>query len=119
MRRRRKPPVDRWLDGHSATLSRWTGRYSGRVRTPKEKRDMIAIQKDADAEAVVWRIPDAQLETASSSKASVHARRYCRSGRYAARWFGVGRRQQTAVANSSAGWRNSPAARLRNSSHRR
>src|SRR5260370_25721503 len=54
--------VDRWLDWTLSTLQPVDRPvFWALVRTPKEKRDMVAIQKDADAEAVVWRIPDAQL----------------------------------------------------------
>jgi glutathione S-transferase len=34
---------------------------SGFTDLPPEQRDMVAIQKDADAEAMVWEIADAQL----------------------------------------------------------
>ena len=56
--------VDRWLDWTLSTLQPVDRPvFWALVRTPPEKRDMIAIQKDADAEAVVWQIPDTQLAT--------------------------------------------------------
>ena len=60
--------VDRWLDWTLSTLQPVDRPvFWALVRTPPEKRDMVAIQKDADAEAVVWRIAEA----------------------FARRWFGV------------------------------
>ena len=49
--------VDRWLDWTLSTLQPVDRPvFWALVRTPVEKRDMVAIQKDVDAEAVVWRI---------------------------------------------------------------
>jgi glutathione S-transferase len=59
------------------------------VRTPLEKRDMIAIQKDADAEAVVWRIPEAQLATRNFIEGDQFTLADIALGAYARRWFGV------------------------------
>ena len=48
--------VDRWLDWTLSTLQPVDRPvFWALVRTPVEKRDMVAIQKDVDAEAVVWR----------------------------------------------------------------
>ena len=56
--------VDRWLDWTLSTLQPVDRPvFWALVRTAVEKRDMVAIQKDADAEAVQWRIVDAQLAT--------------------------------------------------------
>ena len=56
--------VDRWLDWTLSTLQPVDRPvFWALVRTPVEQRDMIAIQKDADAEAMEWRIVDGQLAT--------------------------------------------------------
>ncbi len=63
--------VDRWLDWTLSTLQPVDRPvFWALVRTPPEKRDMVAIQKDADAEAVVWRIAEARWRAAASSRAS-------------------------------------------------
>src|SRR5258708_19521152 len=59
---KRRACVDRWLDWTLSTLQPVDRPvFWALVRTPVEQRDMAAIQKDADAEAVQWRIVDAQL----------------------------------------------------------
>ena len=61
---RARAGVDRWLDWTLSTLQPVDRPvFWALVRTPPEKRDMVAIQKDVDAEAVVWRIVEAQLAT--------------------------------------------------------
>ena len=93
------PPSTAGWTGRSPLCSRWTGRVLGAGPHPKEKRDMIAIQKDADAEAVVWRIPDAQLAADNSSKAINSRSPILRSALMRA--AGSGRRhQQAAIAQS-------------------
>jgi glutathione S-transferase len=59
------------------------------VRTPPEQRDMVAIQKDADAEAVQWRIVDAQLATRRFIEGDHFTIADIALGAYARRWFGV------------------------------
>jgi glutathione S-transferase len=59
------------------------------VRTPVEKRNMAAIQKDADAEAVVWRIPEAQLARRNFIEGDQFTLADIALGAYARRWFGV------------------------------
>ena len=52
------PRVDRWLDWTLSTLQPVDRPvFWALVRTPIEKRDMVAIQKDADAEAVAMADP--------------------------------------------------------------
>src|SRR5882762_6314357 len=54
--------VDRWLDWTLSTLQPVDRPvFWALVRTPPEKRDMVQIQKDADAEAVVWRVVETRL----------------------------------------------------------
>lgn len=61
---RRRAGVDRWLDWTLSTLQPADRPvFWGIVRTPPAERDMVQIQKDADAAAEVWRILDQQLAT--------------------------------------------------------
>ena len=59
------------------------------VRTPPEKRDMVAIQKDADAEAVQWRIIDREVATRRFIEGDQFTIADIALGAYARRWFGV------------------------------
>ena len=82
--------VDRWLDWTLSTLQPVDRPvFWALVRTPKEKRDMVAIQKDVDAEAVVWRIPDALLATRRYIEGDQFTIADIALGAYARRWFGV------------------------------
>jgi glutathione S-transferase len=82
--------VDRWLDWTLSTLQPVDRPvFWALVRTPVEKRDMAAIQKDADAEAVVWRITDAQLATRKFIEGDQFTLADIALGAYARRWFGV------------------------------
>jgi glutathione S-transferase len=82
--------VDRWLDWTLSTLQPVDRPvFWALVRTPVEKRDMVAIQKDADAEAVVWRIADAQLASRKFIEGDQFTLADIALGAYARRWFGV------------------------------
>jgi glutathione S-transferase len=82
--------VDRWLDWTLSTLQPVDRPvFWALVRTPIEKRDMVAIQKDADAEAVAWRIPDAQLATRKFIEGDQFTLADIALSAYARRWFGV------------------------------
>lgn len=82
--------VDRWLDWSLSTLQPVDRPvFWALVRTPVEQRDMAAIQKDADAEAVVWRIADAQLSTRRFIEGDDFTIADIALGAYARRWFGV------------------------------
>jgi glutathione S-transferase len=82
--------VDRWLDWTLSTLQPVDRPvFWALVRTPIEKRDMVAIQKDADAEAAVWRIADAQLATRRFIEGDDFSIADIALGAYARRWFGV------------------------------
>ena len=63
--------------------------FWGLVRTPPDKRDMVALQKDADAEAVVWRIVEAQLATRRFIEGDQFTIADIALGAYARRWLGV------------------------------
>jgi glutathione S-transferase len=87
---RRRASIDRWLDWTLSTLQPVDRPvFWALVRTPVEKRDMVAIQKDADAEAVQWRIVDAQLATRRFIEGDDFTIADIALGAYARRWFGV------------------------------
>jgi glutathione S-transferase len=68
---KRRASVDRWLDWTLSTMQPVDRPvFWALVRTPVERRDMVAIQKDADTEAVQWRIVDAQEAMISPSPIS-------------------------------------------------
>jgi glutathione S-transferase len=82
--------VDRWLDWTLSTLQPVDRPvFWALVRTPVAQRDMAAIQKDADAEAVQWRIVDAQLATRRFIEGDQFTLADIAIGAYARRWFGV------------------------------
>jgi glutathione S-transferase len=82
--------VDRWLDWTLSTLQPVDRPvFWGLVRTPAAQRDMVAIQKDADAEAVQWRVVDAQLATRRFIEGDDFTIADIALGAYARRWFGV------------------------------
>jgi glutathione S-transferase len=82
--------VDRWLDWTLSTLQPVDRPvFWALVRTPPEKRDMVAIQKDADAEAVVWRVVEAQLATRRFIEGDQFTIADIALGAYARRWLGI------------------------------
>jgi glutathione S-transferase len=87
---KRRASVDRWLDWTLSTLQPVDRPvFWALVRTPAEQRDMVAIQKAADAEAAQWRIVDAQLETRRFIEGEDFTLADIALGAYARRWFGV------------------------------
>jgi glutathione S-transferase len=87
---KRRASVDRWLDWTLSTLQPVDRPvFWALVRTPVEQRDMVAIQKDADAEAAQWRIVDAQLKTRRFIEGEDFTLADIALGAYARRWFGV------------------------------
>jgi len=87
---KQRASVDRWLDWTLSTLQPVDRPvFWALVRTPVEKRDMVAIQKDANAEAVQWRIVDAQLATRRFIEGDDFTIADIALGAYARRWFGV------------------------------
>jgi glutathione S-transferase len=87
---KQRTSVDRWLDWTLSTIQPVDRPvFWALVRTPIEKRDMVAIQKDADAEAVQWRIADAQLATRRFIEGDDFTIADIALGCYARRWFGV------------------------------
>jgi glutathione S-transferase len=86
---KRRASVDRWLDWTLSTLQPVDRPvFWALVRTPIEKRDMAAIQKDADAEAVQWRIVDRHLAERDFLEGEFTLADIA-VGAYARRWFGV------------------------------
>jgi glutathione S-transferase len=87
---KRRAGVDRWLDWTLSTLQPVDRPvFWALVRTPVEARDMAAIQKDADAEAVQWRIVEAQLARRRFIEGDDFTLADIALGAYARRWFGV------------------------------
>lgn len=82
--------VDRWLDWTLSTVQPVDRPvFWALVRTPVEKRDMAAIQRDVDAEAVVWQIADTQLATRRFIEGDGFTLADIAIGAYARRWLGV------------------------------
>ncbi len=82
--------VDRWLDWTLSTVQPVDRPvFWALVRTPVEQRDMVAIQRDVDAEAVVWRIIDARLATRRFIEGDDFTLADIALGAYARRWLGV------------------------------
>jgi glutathione S-transferase len=87
---KRRAGVDRWLDWTLSTLQPVDRPvFWALVRTPVAQRDMVAIQKDVDAEAVQWRTIDAQLSTRRFIEGDDFTIADIALGAYARRWFGV------------------------------
>jgi glutathione S-transferase len=82
--------VDRWLDWTLSTLQPAERPvFWALVRTPIEARDMVVIQRDADAAAVEWRIVDAELATRRFVTGDDFTLADIALGAFARRWFGV------------------------------
>ena len=87
---KRRAGVDRWLDWTLSTVQPVDRPvFWALVRTPPDKRDIAAIQKDVDAEAVVWRIADAQLASRRFIEGDDFTLADIALGAYARRWLGV------------------------------
>jgi glutathione S-transferase len=87
---KRRASVDRWLDWTLSTLQPVDRPvFWALVRTPIEQRDMAAIQKDADAEAIEWRIVDAHLANRRFIEGDDFTIADIALGAYARRWLGV------------------------------
>ena len=87
---KRRAGVDRWLDWTLSTVQPVDRPvFWALVRTPPDKRDMAAIQRDVDAEAGVWRIADAQLASRRFIEGDDFTLADIAVGAYARRWLGV------------------------------
>ncbi len=82
--------VDRWLDWTLSTLQPVDRPvFWALVRTPLAQRDMVAIQKDADAESAQWRVVELYLKTRRFITGDEFTLADIALGAYARRWFGV------------------------------
>jgi glutathione S-transferase len=82
--------ADRWLDWTLSTLQPVERPlFWALVRTPPEERDMVKIQKDADAASAQWHIVDAYLKTHRFITGDEFTLADISLGAYARRWFGV------------------------------
>ncbi len=87
---KRRAGVDRWLDWTLSTVQPVDRPvFWALVRTPLAQRDMVAIQEDVDAEAVVWKIADAQLAAGRFIEGDDFTLADIAIGAYARRWLGV------------------------------
>ncbi len=87
---RRRAGVDRWLDWTLSTVQPVDRPvFWALVRTPPEKRDMAAIQKDADAAVPVWRIADHHLANRRFIEGDDFTIADIAIGCFARRWLGV------------------------------
>jgi glutathione S-transferase len=87
---RQRAAVDRWLDWTLSTVQPIERPvFWGLVRTPPAERDMVALQKAADAVAEVWQILDRQLATRRYVEGETFTLADIALGAYARRWFGV------------------------------
>jgi glutathione S-transferase len=87
---KRRAAVDRWLDWTLSTVQPVDRPvFWALVRTPPAGRDMAQIQKDADAEAIVWRIADHHLSTRRFIEGDDFTIADIALGAYARRWLGV------------------------------
>ena len=82
--------ADRWLDWTLSTLQPVDRPvFWALVRTPVEQRDMVAIQKDADAEAAQWHVVDSYLKRRRFITGEGFTLADIALGAFARRWFGV------------------------------
>jgi glutathione S-transferase len=82
--------IDRWLDWTLSTMQPVDRPvFWALVRTPAEQRDIVAIQKDVDAEAIVWRVIEERLATRRFVEGDAFTLADIAIGAYARRWLGV------------------------------
>ncbi len=86
----RRAGIDRWLDWTLSTVQPVDRPvFWALVRTPPAQRDMVAIQRDVDAEAVVWEIADRRLATHRYFEGDQFTLADIAVGAFARRWLGV------------------------------
>ena len=87
---KRRAAVDRWLDWTLSTMQPVDRPvFWAMVRTPPAQRDMVAIQKDVDAEAAVWTVADRRLAALRYFEGDDFTIADIALGAYARRWLGV------------------------------
>ena len=87
---KRRAAVERWLDWTLSTVQPVDRPvFWAIVRTPPEKRNMAAIQRDADAAAEVYRVAEHHLSTRRYIEGDNFSIADIALGAYARRWLGV------------------------------
>lgn len=87
---RRRAGVDRWLDWTLSTVQPVDRPvFWAIVRTPPAERDMVQVQKDADAAAEVWAIVDRLLAGQPYLEGDDFTLADLALGAFARRWLGV------------------------------
>ncbi len=82
--------VDRWLDWTLSTLQPVDRPvFWGLVRTPPDQRDMVQLQKDADAAAEVWQVVETRLKDSRFIEGDGFTIADIALGAFARRWLGV------------------------------
>ena len=87
---KRRAAVERWLDWTLSTVQPVDRPvFWAIVRTPPEKRNMAAIQRDADAAAEVYRVAEHHLSTRRYIEGDNFSIADIALGAYARRWLGA------------------------------
>ena len=82
--------VERWLDWTLSSLQPAERPvFWGLVRTPPAERDMVALQRDADAVGKLWAMIDEHLHGRDVMQGETFSLADLVLGTYARRWFGV------------------------------
>ena len=103
--------IERWLDWTLSTLQPAERPvFWGLVRTPLAERDVVALQRDADSVAKLWRMIDNQLKDREVLEGDSFSLADLAIGAYARRWFGVEGVEKPALPNL-ARWYDRLAAR--------
>ena len=103
--------IERWLDWTLSTLQPAERPvFWALVRTPPAERDMVAVQRDTDSVAKLWRMIDAQLDGRDFLEGDDFSLADLAVGTYARRWFGVEGVEKPALLNL-ARWYDRLAAR--------
>ena len=103
--------IERWLDWTLSTLQPAERPvFWALVRTPPAERDMVAVQRDTDSVAKLWRMIDAQLDGRNVLEGDDFSLADLAVGTYARRWFGVEGVEKPALSNL-ARWYDRLAAR--------
>jgi glutathione S-transferase len=87
---RQRAAVERWLDWTLSTVQPVERPlFWGLIRTPPAERDMVALQKNADAAAEIWTVLDRQLATRRYVEGEAFTLADIALGTFARRWFGL------------------------------
>ena len=87
---RQRATVDKWLDWTTSSYAPVErDLYWGIVRTPAERRDLVAMQKIADRLAALWRVFEKDLDGRDHMASEAITIADICLGAYARRWFGL------------------------------